>query len=167
MIRTVWLALFCLGGISALASVKFVSSAWGTRVETPSAQSEKASVGRGEKNQDLAKADRLAANVELASLETTPVIPVMINPVHAGVERRTGDTISSRHWHEPAAFARTGNSTMKVKSKTRDKRKIVSVRPRGAECSVRKPETILQALNRSGHCRVASTLPTKRAIIAK
>jgi hypothetical protein len=41
MIRTVWLALFCLGGIAALASVKFVSSAFGTRVENLYASDER------------------------------------------------------------------------------------------------------------------------------
>lgn len=166
MIRTIWLALFCLGGIAAIASVKFVSSALGTRVENPSAQLEKAGIGLNAKDEELGKADRLAVNVELASFETTPVIPVKIDPVDASVHRAASDSIVSRHWHEHKA--RSGNSAIRVREKNRNKkRKIVSVRPRVAECSVRKPETILQALNRSGHCRVASTLPTKRAIIAK
>ena len=65
MLRTAWLALFCLGGIAAIASVKFVSSALGTMVGNPSAQVEKASSGLTAKNEELVKADRLAVNVEL------------------------------------------------------------------------------------------------------
>ena len=172
MIRTVWLALFCLGGIAAIASVKFVSSALGTRVENPSAQVEKASIGLNAKNEELVKADikadRLAVNVELASFEATPVIPIKIDPVDASVHRAVSESIVSRHWHEPKAFARSGNSAIRVREKNRNnKRKIVSVRPSEVECSDRKPQTILQSLNRSPRCGVASTLLAKRAIKTK
>jgi hypothetical protein len=168
MIRTIWLALFCLGGIAAIASVKFVSSALGTRVENPSAQLERASISLNAKNEELVKADRLTVNVELASFETTPVIPVKIDPVHASVHRAVSDSIVSRHWHEPKAFARSGNSAIREREKNRNnKRKIVSVRPSEVECSDRKPQTILQSLNRSSRCGVASTLLAKRAIKTK
>lgn len=169
MIRTVWLALFCLGGIAALASVKFVSSAWGTRVETPSAQSEKASVGREEKNQDLAKADRLTVNVELASYETTSVIPVKADPVDVRVPQAVKESIVSRHWHEPKASARSGNFANRVREKKKNKkRKMVSaVRPKGPpECSD-NPQTIFQSLNLSPRCGAVSTLATKRTLTAK
>ena len=168
MIRTIWLALFCLGGIAAIASVKFVSSALGTRVENPSAQLEKASIGLNAKNEELIKPDRLAVNVELASFETTPVIPVKIDPVDASVHRAVSESVVSRHWHEPKASARSGNSAIRVREKkSKNKRKIVSVRPSEAECSDRKPQTILQSLNRSPQCGVASRLAAKRAITTK
>ena len=117
MIRTVWLALFCLGGIAAIASVKFVSSAFGTRVENPNAQLERASIGLNAKNEELVKADRLTVNVELASFETTSVIPVKVDPVDASVPRAVKESIVSRHWHEPKASARSGNSAIRVREK--------------------------------------------------
>jgi hypothetical protein len=123
--------------------VKLVSSAFGTRVENPSAQLEKASIGLNGKND---KADRLAVNVELASFETIPVIPVKIDPVDASV-RAVSEGIISRHWHEPKASARSGNSAIRVKKNGKNKRKIVSVRSSEAKCSDRKPQTVLQSLN--------------------
>ena len=126
MIRTIWLALFCLAGLATIASVKFVSSALGTRVENPSAQLEKASVGLNAKNEESTKADRLTVNaelasetvnVELASFEATPVIPVKIDPVDASVHRAVSESIVSRHWHEPKASAQSGNSAIRVREK--------------------------------------------------
>ena len=159
MIRTIWLALFCLGGIAAIASVKFVSSALGTRVENPSAQVEIASIGLNAKNEELVKADikadRLAVNVELASYEATPVIPIKIDP------EAVSERIVSRHWHEPKASARSANSAMRVREKNRNnKRKMVSVRPKEPECS-------LQSLNLSSQCGVTSRLAAKRGITTK
>jgi hypothetical protein len=168
MIRTVWLALFCLGGIAALASVKFVSSAFGTRVENPNAQVERASIGLNAKNEELVKADRLTVNVELASYETTSVIPVKVDPVDVSVHRDVSESIVGPHWHEPKASARTGKPAVRVREKNRNnKQKIVSVRPREAECSAGKPQTILQSLNLSPRCGVAPTLAAERAITAK
>jgi hypothetical protein len=165
MIRTVWLALFCLVGIAAIASVKFVSSALGTRVENPSAQVEIASIGLNAKNEELVKADikadRLAVNVELASYEATSVIPIKIDPVDASVHRAVSERIVSRHWHEPKASARSANSAMRVREKNRNnKRKMVSVRPKEPECS-------LQSLNLSSQCGVTSRLAAKRGITTK
>ena len=177
MIRTIWLALFCLVGLATTASVKFVSSALGTRVENPNAQVEKASVGLNAKNEESTKADRLTVNaelasetvnVELASFEATPVIPVKIDPVDASVHRAVSESIVSRHWHEPKASAQSGNSAIRVREKNRNnKRKIVSVRPNEAECSDKKPQTILQSLDRSPQCGVASRLAAKRAITTR
>jgi hypothetical protein len=168
MIRTVWLALFCLGGIAALASVKFVSSAWGTRVETPSDQVERASIGLNAKNGELVKADRLTVNVELASYETTSVIPVKVDPVDVRVPQPVKESIVGRHWHEPKASARSGNSANRVREKkNKDKREIVSVRPKEGECSDGKLRTFLQSLNRSPQCGIAPRLASKRAINTK
>jgi hypothetical protein len=164
MIRTIWLALFCLGGIAAIASVKFVSSALGTRVENPSAQLEKASIGLNAKNEELVKADRLAVNVELAPFETIPFIPLKIDPVDARVRRGVSESIVSRHWHEPQASARSASSASRVRERNRNnKRKMVSVRSREAECSDRKPQTILRSLNLSPPCGAASALSARRA----
>src|SRR5215207_8484573 len=164
MIRTVWLALFFLGGIAALASVKFVSSALGTRVENSNAQVQRASIGLNAKNEELVKADRLTVNVELASYETTSVIPVKVDPVDVGVPQAVKESIVSRHWHEPKASARFGNLANRVREKNKNKkRKMVSaVRPKEPECSDSR-QTILQSLNLSPRCGVASMLATKRA----
>jgi hypothetical protein len=168
MIRTVWLALFCLGGIAALASVKFVSSAFGTRVENPNAQVERASIGLNAKNEELVKADRLTVNVELASYETTSVIPVKVDPVDVSVPQAVKESIVSRHWHEPKASARSGNFANRVREKKKNnKRKMVSaVRPKEPQCSD-NPQTIFQSLNLSPRCGVASTLATRRTLTAK
>jgi hypothetical protein len=168
MIRTVWLALFCLGGIAALASVKFVSSAFGTRVENPNAQVERASIGLNAKNEELVKADRLTVNVELASYETTSVIPFKVDPVDVSVPQAVKESIVSRHWHEPEASARSGNFANRVREKKKNnKRKMVSaVRPKEPECSD-KPQTIFQSLNRSPQCGGASRSAAKRAITTK
>jgi hypothetical protein len=167
MIRTVWLALFCLGGIAALASVKFVSSAFGTRVENSNAQVERASIGLDAKNEEL-KADRLTVNVELASYDTKSVIPVKVDPVDVSVPLAVKESIVSRHWHEPKASARSGKFANRVREKNKNKkRKMVSaVRPKEPECSD-SPQTILQSLNLSPRCGVASMLATKRALTAK
>jgi hypothetical protein len=168
MIRTVWLALFCLGGIAALASVKFVSSAFGTRVENPNAQVERASIGLNAKNEELVKADRLTVNVELASYETTSVIPFKVDPVDVSVPQAVKESIVSRHWHEPKASARSGNFANRVREKKKNnKRKMVSaVRPKEPQCSD-NPQTIFQSLNLSPRCGVASTLATRRTLTAK
>src|SRR5829696_9458820 len=167
MIRTVWLALFCLSGIAALASVKFVSSAFGTRVENPNAQVERASIGLNAKNEELVKADRLTVNVELASYETTSVIPVKVDPVDVSGPQAVKESIVSRHWHEPKASARSGNFANRVREKKKNKRKMVAaVRPKEPVCSD-SPQTIFQSLNLSPRCGVASTLATKRTLTAK
>jgi hypothetical protein len=168
MVRTVWLALFCLGGIAALASVKFVSSAFGTRVENPNAQVERASIGLNAKNEELVKADRLTVNVELASYETTSVIPAKAGPVDVRVPQAVKESIVSRHWHEPKASARPGNSAIRVREKKKNKkRKMVSaVRPKGPECSDNS-QTIFQSLNLSPRCGVATTLAAKRPTTTK
>jgi hypothetical protein len=168
MIRTIWLALFCLVGLATIASVKFVSSALGTRVEKPNAQVERASIGLNAKNEELVKADRLTVNVELASYETTSAIPVKVDPVDVSVRQAVKESIVSRHWHEPKASARSGNSANGAREKkNKNKRKIVSVRPREAECSDGKPQTFLQSLNLSPQCGIAPRVAGKRAIIAR
>jgi hypothetical protein len=164
MIRTVWLALFCLGGIAALASVKFVSSAF----ENPNAQVERASIGLNAKNEELVKADRLTVNVELASYETTSAIPVKVDPVDVSVPQAVKESIVSHHWHEPKASARSGNFANKVREENKNKKRkrVSAVRPKEPECSD-GPQTILQSLNLSPRCGVASTLATKRTLTAK
>jgi hypothetical protein len=49
--------------------------------------------------------------------ETTPVIPVKIDPVDASVHRAVSESIVSRHWHEPKASAQSGNSAIRVREK--------------------------------------------------
>jgi hypothetical protein len=168
MIRTVWLALFCLGGIAALASMKFVSSAFGTRVENPNAQVERANIGLNAQNEELVKADRLTVNVELASYETTSVIHVKVEPVDVSVAQAVKERSVSRHWHEPKASARSGNFANRLREKKKNKKRkmVAAVRPKEAKCSD-SPPTILQSLNLSPRCGVASMLAPKRTLTAK
>jgi hypothetical protein len=166
MFRTIWLALFCLVGLATIASVKFVSSALGTKVENPKV--ERASIGLNAKNEELVKADRLAVNVELASSETTSVIPIKVDPVDVGIRQAVKESIVSRHWHEPKASARSGNFVDRAREKkNKNRRKIVSVRPLKARCSDGKPQAFLQSVNRSPQCGIASRLAGKRPIIPR
>ena len=68
MIRTIWLALFFLGGIAAIASFKFASSAIGNSVGSPGNQSEQNAIILEADGEQLAKANKLPVNVELASM---------------------------------------------------------------------------------------------------
>jgi hypothetical protein len=148
--------------------VKFVSSAFGTRVENPNAQVERANIGLNAKNEELVKANRLTVHVDLASYETTSVIPVKGDPVDVSVPQAVKESILSRHWHAPKASARPGNSAIRAREKIKTKkRKMVSVKPREAECSDQKPQTILQSLNLSPRCGVTSTLAAKRPTTTK
>ena len=166
MIRTIWLALFCLVGLATIASVKYVSSALGTKVENPKV--DRASIGLNAKNKELVKADRLAVNVEVASSEPTFVIPVKVDPVDAGIRQAVKESIISRHWHEPTASARSGNFADRAREKkNKNKRTTVSVRPLKAKCSDGKLQAFLQSVNRSPQCGIASRLAGKRPIITR
>ena len=84
MVRTIWVALFCLGVVSTIASVRFVSSAFGyvvTGAAIPSAQLETTSTGLNVNDETFAKTDRLPVNIELASFEPATVAPIKIDPV--------------------------------------------------------------------------------------
>ena len=120
------------------------------------------------KNEELVKADRLTVNVELASYETTSVIPAKAGPVDVRVPQAVKESIVSRHWHEPKASARPGNSAIRVREKKKNKkRKMVSaVRPKGPECSDNS-QTIFQSLNLSPRCGVATMLAAKRPTTTK
>jgi hypothetical protein len=166
MFRTIWLALFCLVGLATIASVKFVSSALGTKVENPKVET--ASYGLNARNEELVKTDRLTVNVELASFETTSVIPVKVDPVDDGIRQAVKESIVSRHWHEPTASARSGNFADRAREKkNKNKRKIVSVKPLKARCRDGKPQAFLQSVNPPPQCGTASRLAGKRPIITR
>jgi hypothetical protein len=165
MIRTIWLALFCLGGIAAIASVKFVSSALGTKVENPKV--ERASIGLNAKNEELVKADRLAVNVELASSETIRYPRQgrsgrCWHPSGCERERRKPPLARTHGFCSIGQFRRQSE-----RKKNKNKRKIVSVRPLKARCSDGKPQAFLQSVNRSPQCGIASRLAGKRPIITR
>jgi hypothetical protein len=169
MARTIWVALFCLGAISTIASVRFVSSALGyvvTGSARPSAQLETTGIDSNVKNETLAKADRLPVDMELASFEPAIVAPIKIDPVVPSVRPVVTESIVSRHWHDPNPLVRSSKPAASRKSKeamTNKKRRSMAE----AGCSEGKPRTLLQSLNRSPGCSVASTLPAKRGPTAR
>lgn len=170
MIRTMWLALFCLGGISTVAVVRFVTSASVSVVtigQNASASFEPTVVSNAQ-NETLTKADRLPVNLPLASPETTPGVPIEIVSANPSFPPAADDNIVSRHWHDSSAPVRSSNfaSTHKVKNIT-TKSKTVSARPTEVKCSEDSSRTLLHTLNLSPKCRSALTLPVKRTATAK
>lgn len=169
MARTIWVALFCLGVISTIASVRFVSSALGyavTGAAIPNAQVETNGIALNVENETLAKADRLPVNNELASFEPATVAPIKIDPVVPSVLPPVTERIVSRHWREPNALVRSSKpaaSRKSIEAKTNNKRRSMAE----ARCSDGKPQTLLQSLNRSPRCSVASTVPAKRGPTAR
>lgn len=169
MVRTIWVALFCLGVVSTIASVRFVSSALSYVVPgaaIPSAQLETISIGLNVKNETSAKADRLPVIIEPASFEPPTVAPIKIDPVVPSVPPPVSESSVSRHWHDPNALVRSSKPAASRKpkeAKTNNKRRSMAE----AACSDGKPQTLLQSLNRSPRCSVASTVPAKRGPTAR
>jgi len=169
MTRTIWVGLFCLGVVSTIASVRFVSSALGYVVPgaaIPNAQRETTSTVLNVNNETFVKVDRLPVNIELASFEPEPVAPIKIDPVVPSDRPPVSERIISRHWHDPNAFVRSGKPAAirtSREAKTSNKRRSVAE----FECSSGKPRTLLQGLKRSPGCSVASTSPAKRAPSAR
>jgi hypothetical protein len=178
MIRTMWLALFCLAVVSTAAVVRFVTSASGSVVtidQNASAPFEPAIVSNAQ-SETLTKSDKLLPPLALASPEETPVVPIELVSLSPGVSPSASpgispsvdDTIVSRHWHESSVPVRLSNvaSSRKVKT-TNPKNKTVPARSTEAKCSQDSSRTLLESLNLSPKCRSASKLPVKRTATSK
>ena len=162
MVRTIWLALVCLGIISSIAAVRLVSSEFSSvavGAGNPSIQP-MAIMSLIVETETVDKADRLPVNIELASFEPATVAPVKIDPVVPSVRPPVSEKIISRHWHDPNAFVRSGKPAAirtSREARTNSKRRGVAE----FECSSGKPR------KRSPGCSVASTFSAKRAPTAR
>jgi hypothetical protein len=160
MIRTMWLALFCLAVVSTAAVARFVISSSGSVVtvsQNASASLEPAIVSDAQ-SETLTKADKLLPTLALASPEAKPVVPietVSLSP-SPNVPSAVDDTIGSRHWHESSAPVRSSNVAFSRKVKTTNSKKIVPAKSTEAKCSQDSSRTLLQSLSLSPRCRSAS-----------
>jgi hypothetical protein len=165
MIRTVWLGLFLLLGIGALASFKFVLNprqpvsladvSLDKATAFVSADAESSSVGRAVAPDTLTKGDRLqivyvapAIDVKPATTVDAPV-PPPIRPT------TTAPRIISRHWHDPND--RKVNQGAKQKAKIRDSSNSAPAveRKPSVEANSCKPDGLQglrQLFNTSGNC---------------
>jgi hypothetical protein len=160
MIRTVWLGLFLLLGIAALASFRFAFNpqqpvALTKAAAFVSADAEPSSVGTTVASDTLTKGDRLQVvyvgppvGVKPAATADVPATP----PISAAP---IAPKIISRHWHDPNDPKVTQRS--KQKAKTRDSRKIAPAveRKPAVEASSCKPDglqALRQLFNTPGNC---------------
>jgi hypothetical protein len=166
MIRTIWLALFFLGGIAAIASFRFAASAVGNSVGSPGNQSEQNAIVLEADGEQLAKADKLPVNVELASNELKPTISTRIDPVTASADTTGSVSAVDQRPHEGKAPHRSSKSEVReVRKSIKSKRKRAPPTQSRARCKT--PQTLVDYLNPSARCHVASDIPAKRTINAK
>jgi hypothetical protein len=160
MIRTVWLGLFLLLGICALASFKF---AFGPQQSIPlakaaafiSADAEPSSVGTAIAPDTLTKGDRLQVvyvepiiDAKPAATEGAPAPP----PIRPAT---TAPRIVSRHWHDPNDQKVTQGAKQKAKVRDSRKRAPVVERKPSVEANTCKPDGLQglrQLFNTSGNC---------------
>jgi hypothetical protein len=160
MIRTVWLGLFLLLGIAALASFRFAFNprqpvALTKAAAFVSADAEPSSVGTTVASDTLTKGDRLQVvyvgppvGVKPAATADVPATP----PISAAP---IAPKITSRHWHDPNDPKVTQRT--KQKAKARDSRKIAPAveRKPAVEASSCKPDglqALRQLFNTPGNC---------------
>jgi hypothetical protein len=121
MIRTVWLAVFCLALISALAAAKALRTPAGAAVAVRSADDTTVGIDRAQEM--LSKADRLEVNYVR---EDTPPQPVSqpIEPAAPVVTLPTPPVetkIISRHWRDPNASSSSLKDSQRAESKKKSK----------------------------------------------
>ncbi len=165
MIRTMWLALFFLAGIAVIASLKFASSAIGdTKVGVPGGQEFVVLTVNG--NQ-LAKADKLPVNIELVSYELETITPIREEPVETtSVDTTASISAVDRQPHESKASHRSSKSAVReIRKSIKSKRKRAPPTQSRAKCQT--PQTLVDYLNPSARCHVASDISAKRTINAK
>ncbi len=148
MIKTVWLAIVCLVLVSALAAGKALRTPADSIVaELPA---DETTVGIGQGQDPLGKADRLEINYVrreilpqpvLQSIE--PVVPVA-TPPRPPVETK----IISRHWRDPNAFSSSLRDSKQTKQIDSSKKSIDRKRNHAAERS--KPAEPEKSCSRPG-----------------
>jgi hypothetical protein len=106
LIRTVWLGLLLLVGVTALASFKLAFSPphsveAAEKPEVPALNEEKAIVGTTAVSEALAKSDRLP--IAFVKPDTdAKAIDVDYTPDRPSLPAATVPKIISRHWHDPS-----------------------------------------------------------------
>jgi hypothetical protein len=162
MIRTVWLGLFLLLGIAALASFRFAFSfspkqpvALTKAAAFVSADAEPSSVGTTVASDTLTKGDRLqvvyvgpSVDVKPAATADAPAIP----PTGAAP---IAPRIISRHWHDPNDPKVAQRTKQKAKAKDSRKTAPAVERKPAVEASSCKPDglqALRQLFNTPGNC---------------
>lgn len=163
MIRTVWLALLFLGGIAAIASFKFASSAIGNSVGSQGGHSEQSDIVLKANGEQLAKADKLPVNV-LVSYELENITPVGVEPLKANPDTTGSVSAPDRQPVEVKASPRSSKSIVR-KARKSGNSKAQRSRPTNNKVECPPPQTIIAYFNPSAHC--ASTTTAKRAISTK
>jgi hypothetical protein len=123
MIRTVWLAIFCLTSLAVLVAIRIgaapVTRADASRLETTTAADIQQATST--------KADKLKVSY-IEPEATTTVTPVAIvpdnapKPAETTIKTETPIKIVSRHWHDPLApkaSPKLDQSKSKPKASTR------------------------------------------------
>ena len=160
MIRTVWLGLFLLLGIAALASFRFAFSPQRPVALTKaaafiSADAEPSAVGTAVAPDTLTKGDRLQVvyvgppvDVKPAATADAPAIP----PTGA---TPIAPRIISRHWHDPNDPKVAQRTKQKAKAKDSRKTAPAVERKPAVEASSCKPDGLQglrQLFNTPGNC---------------
>src|SRR5712672_2508334 len=127
MIRTVWLGLFLLLGIAALASFRFAFSPQRPVALTKaaafiSADAEPSAVGTAVAPDTLTKGDRLQVVYVGPPVDVKPAATADVPATPPSAAATVAPKIISRHWHDPNDPKVTQRTREKVKA--RDSRKI-------------------------------------------
>jgi hypothetical protein len=168
--RTVWLGLFLLLGIGALASFKFVlnpqqavssanvslanvSLAKAAAFTSPDA--DPSSAGSSDASDTLTKGDRLQIVYAAPDIDVKPAatvdapVPPPIRPATAAPK------IIGRHWHDPNDRKVTQGAKQKAKIGDSGKGAPIVERPPSVEANSCKPDALQglrQLFNTSGNC---------------
>jgi hypothetical protein len=99
VIRTVWLAVFCLIGLAAMVGIKAGSP---TPAPNAGASAEQTTIATGSSHDTLTKADKLEITYVRVPIAAEPVMPA--TPVSDEISPQppslTVPKIASRHWHD-------------------------------------------------------------------
>jgi hypothetical protein len=146
MIRTVWLAVLCLGLDSALAAGKAVRTpAVPAVAELPT---DDVTLGIDRARDTLSKANRLEVNYvreepppQLVSQSIEPAAPIITPP-----SPPTETKITSRHWRDPNAFS----SSLKYSQRAESKKKSKNDRKTDQAADRSKPSEPVKPCSRPG-----------------
>jgi len=147
MIRTVWLATLCLALVSALAAGKALRTSADRTV--PELTADQTTVGIGQAQDTLSKADRLEITYVRHEIPPQPVLQSIelivraVTPPSPPVETK----IISRHWRDPNATSSSLKDSQRTESKKKNKN-TDSKRNQAAERS--KPSEPVKPCSRPG-----------------
>jgi hypothetical protein len=135
-------------------------------VDSPGGRSEQNGIILEADGEQLAKADKLPVNVELASNELKPLISTWIDPVTASADTTGSVSAGDQRPHEGKAPRRSIKSAMREVRKNRNGKAKRSP-PTNNKVECQTPQTIIDYFNRSTHCPVTSTTTAKRTTNAR